>query len=151
MVRSSWGFFIMGATPPIKQKYIETPEKLYQYFSEYKEWVKQNPYKWHDFVGKDAEEVWKLRQRPLTWIGFEGYLAERDIISHLGHYEQNTDGSYEAYLPTIARIKRECSSDVVSGALAGVYQQNVATRVEGLTDKREVEKKVTKLEFKDAQ
>lgn len=133
------------------EKAIQTPQELYKLFTEYKEWVKANPYKFHDFVGKDAEEVWKQRQRALTWIGFEGWLAENEVLTHLGHYEQNTNGAYTNFLPTIARIKRECSADVVSGALAGVYQQNIAARIEGLADKKEVDKKVTKLNFKDAE
>lgn len=130
---------------------IETPEKLLEHFEAYKQWVKQNPYKWHDFVGKDAEEVWKKRERPMTWVGFESYLYKAGIAYHLGNYEQNANGSYTDFLPIIARIKKECSEDIISGALAGVYNQNIAARIEGLTDKKEVDKKVTKLNFKDAE
>lgn len=134
-----------------KSKSISSPEELSQLFEDYKQWVKSNPYKWHDFVGKDAQEVWKERQRPLTWIGFESYLAKNGVVQHLGHYEQNTDNSYTNYLPIIRVIKLECSSDIIGGSLAGVYNQNIAARIEGLSDKKEVEKRVTKINFKDAE
>ena len=133
-----------------RDKAIESPEALKELFNDYKKWSAENPYKWHDFVGKDAEEVWKERQRPLTWIGFEGWLAMEEVVVHLGHYEQNTGGSYTDYLPIVRAIKRECSMDTISGALAGVYNQNIAARLEGLTDKKEVEKKTTKVKFTDA-
>ena len=124
-----------------RDKAIETPNELLELFEDFKVWTKANPYKWHDYVGKDAEEVWKERQRPLTWIGFEGWLCQEGILTGLQHYEQNTNGAYEAYLPIVRVIKRQCSSDTISGALAGVYNQNIAARLEGLTDKKELDHK----------
>ncbi len=129
---------------------IESPEELYRLFSEYKEWVKTNPYKMHDFKGKDADEVWIQKQRPISWSGFEGHLARLDILVHLGHYEQNSNDSYAQFLPIIARIKKECSADIIDGALAGAYNQNIAARIEGLADKKEVDRKTTKVKFTDA-
>jgi hypothetical protein len=114
---------------PLGTKAIETPEKLLELF---------NPYKWHDYVGKDAEEVWKKRERPITWIGFEGWLTEQGILTGLQHYEQNTNDAYTDYLPVIRVIKRQCSADVITGALAGVYNQNIAARLEGLKEQSDV-------------
>lgn len=124
-----------------REKAIETPQELLELFKEYKEWAKSNPYRWHDYVGKDAEEVWKQRERPVTWAGFEAWLFDQNIIYHLGHYEQNSNGAYEAYLPIIRVIKAQCRADVIDGALAGVYNQNIAARIEGLTDKKELDHK----------
>lgn len=122
-----------------KPKLIETPQLLYEYFTQYKIWVMENPYKVHDYVGKDAEEVYKRKQRAITWSGFEGWLAENDIVSHLGNYEYNALGSYAEYLPIITRIKKECSNDVINGALAGVYNPNIAARLEGLKEQQEMD------------
>lgn len=124
-----------------RTKLIETPEILAELFEQYKEWVKANPYLVHDFVGKDAVEVEKKKQRPLSWIGFEAWLYRERVISHLGHYEQNKDGAYEAYLPIIRALKLQCSADIRDGALSGVYNQNIAARIEGLTDKKELDHK----------
>jgi hypothetical protein len=134
-----------------RYKAIESPEKLAGLFEDYRTWAEATPYKVHDFVGKDADEVRREKQRPLTWIGFEAWLYRQGILTHLGHYEQNTDKSYTEYLPIIRALKKQCSSDIIDGALAGVYNQNIAARLEGLADKKEVDKKVTTLQFKDAE
>lgn len=118
-----------------KPKLIESPEQLYQYFTDFKEWIFKNPYLVHDFVGKDAIEVHRKKTRPLTWSGFEAYLAKNDIVSHLGHYEQNDREAYTEYLPTITRIKQECRGEIIDGALSGIYNANIAARVEGLQEK----------------
>lgn len=133
------------------QKAIESPEKLWELFQEFRAHIIANPYKEHDFVGKDATEVNRKKQRPVSWIGFEGWLASQRILHHLGHYEQNSDGAYTDYLPIIRAIKAICSADIVEGAMAGIYNHNLAARLEGLADKKEVEKTVKKLDFKDAQ
>lgn len=132
-----------------RTKAIESPEELANLFDQYIKWVSENPFKVHDFKGKDADEVWIEKQRPLTWIGFEGWLCKEGIVTQLTHYEQNDRDSYREYLPIIRAIKRQCSMDVIDGALAGVYNQNIAARIEGLADKKEVDKKVTKVNFTD--
>jgi hypothetical protein len=125
-----------------RPKAIESPEALERLFEDYKQWIKDNPYMVHDFVGKDAEEVERRKQRPLSWVGFEGFLARNKILVHLGNYEQNTDGAYTEYLPIIRALKKECSSDIIEGAMAGVYNANLAARLEGLADKKELEAQV---------
>lgn len=118
-------------------KAIATPEELLDHFEAYKKWVKDNPYLVHDFVGKDAFEVEKRRQRPLTWSGFEAYLYRNGIVSQLTHYERNDREAYTEYLPIISRIKAECRADVIDGALSGVYHANLAARIEGISDKQD--------------
>jgi hypothetical protein len=54
-----------------KKKYIETPEILWQHFLDYKAHVKKSPILIKDWVGKDADEVHKEKERPLTIEGFE--------------------------------------------------------------------------------
>lgn len=132
-----------------REKAISSPQELMALFRDYQAWCKDNPYKQHAFVGKDADEVEIKKERPYTWIGFEGWLANEGVLQHLGHYEQNSNDSYTDFLPIIRVIKRICSADVIDGALAGVYNQNIAARLEGLSDKKEVDKKVTKVNFTD--
>lgn len=121
-----------------KPKAISSPEELYSLFEAYKQWIVDTPYLIHDFVGKDAAEVHRRKTRPITWSGFEGYLARHNVISQLTHYEQNDRDSYHEYLPIIARIKAECRADVVDGALSGLYNANLAARIEGLKENMEV-------------
>jgi hypothetical protein len=125
-----------------KPKYIETPEKFWEYFEAYQEHIKQNPIKKQDFVGKDALEVNRKLERPLTWVGFENYLYKAGIISDLSDYEENKNNSYTDYLPIIRVIKRIIEQDQFEGATVGIYQQNIIARKLGLVDKKEVERTV---------
>jgi hypothetical protein len=122
-------------------KYIETPDKLWDLFVEFMEWVENNPYKVQDYVGKDGDMVYREKQRPLTWSGFEKYLYLNGVISDLRSYEQNENESYTDYLPIVTRIKAICHGEMIEGASSGVYNANIAARVVGLVDKREVEQK----------
>jgi hypothetical protein len=121
-----------------RDKLIKTPEELRELFYSYREWVTKNPYKVHDFVGKDALEVERKKQRPVTWIGFEAWLDREGIISQLTHYEQNDRNSYTEYLPIIRAIKKQCSSEIIDGALAGIYNQNITARLEGLREESNI-------------
>lgn len=125
-------------------KYIETPEKLWDLFVEFMKWVEENPYKVQDFVGKDGDMVYREKQRPLTWSGFEKYLYLNGVISDLRSYEQNENQSYTDYLPIITRIKAICHGEMIEGASSGVYNANIAARVAGLVDKAENKIEVNK-------
>jgi hypothetical protein len=122
-----------------KQKYIESPEKMWEYFEQYREWVKNNPFRVHDYVGKDGIEVWRMKERPLTFGGFEVWLFENEIINDLGHYAQNQDGRYDNYLPIIRKIKETVKEHQISGAMTGVFNANLTSRLNGLSDKSEVQ------------
>lgn len=111
----------------MKSKYIETPEKLYQLWQEYKKWCADNPYSRNDHkVTKEGVvEVFIKQERPSTIAGFEGWLSENSIIANLNHYMANTDGAYNDYKEVIERIKAENKSGLLSGALAHVFNPNL--------------------------
>ena len=67
-----------------KSKYIESPKKLWELFLDYKKEVKNNPVIIKDWVGKDAEQVHREREKPLTMVGFECFLIDN-------HLSQNQD------------------------------------------------------------
>ena len=126
-----------------KHKYIETPEKMWELFTEYKNHVKKTPILVQDFVGKNADEVKREKERPLTMVGFENYVANQDIIADLGHYFANTDDKYKEYCTIVSRIKKEIQEDQISGGMVGIYNQTLTARLNGLADKQEIESKVT--------
>jgi hypothetical protein len=121
-----------------RPKNIETPEALWVLFRQYRKWAKDNPFKKQDFVGKDADEVMRKLERPLTWVGFEVYLMERAVINDLGDYEKNKDDRYAEFAPIVRAIKNVIEADQFEGASVGVYQQNIIARKLGLTEKAEV-------------
>jgi hypothetical protein len=120
-----------------RTKLIEHPEDLIAYFKEYQDYCKANPVMKEDYVGKDAMRVYRELERPLTWVGFECYLSDKEIINDLGDYESNKDGRYEDYATIISRIKKYIENDQFTGATVGIYNHNIIARKLGLVDKQE--------------
>jgi Rieske Fe-S protein len=94
-----------------KQKYIETPEILWQLFQDYKSHTKSMPIEVQDFVGKDGDEVHRKRERPLTIEGFESYCFEKGVINDLGDYFSNKNDKYSDFSTICRAIKREVRRD----------------------------------------
>lgn len=117
-----------------RPKLIQSPEHLLQLFKDYQDFCKDNPILKEDYVGKDAMRVFRQLERPLTWVGFECYLSDMEIIQDLGDYERNKEGRYEEFTTIISRIKKYIESDQFSGAAVGIYQQNIIARKLGLSD-----------------
>ncbi len=128
-----------------KHKYIETPEKMWELFEAYRKKVKQSPFEIKDWVGKDAEQVTREKEKPLTIEGFECYCSDEGIIDELGHYFSNLNDSYTDYLPICSRIRRHVRRDQIEGGMAGMYNPSITQRLNGLVDKTENDNK-TKLE-----
>lgn len=121
-----------------KHKYIETPEKMWEYFEAYKKEVKSNPRKRMVFVGKDGKKEYELLERPLTLEGFELYCFEKDIISDLSQYFANTEQRYTDYQTICSRIRKAIKDDQIQGGMVGQYNPSITQRLNGLTDKSEM-------------
>lgn len=135
-----------------KKKYIETPEKMWQLFCAYRDKCKNNPIKVHDFVGKDGEEVYRERERPLTMEGFDLFCFDQGIIESIDHYFSNRDGRYSDYVGICTRIKQAIREDQISGGMAGIYNPSITQRLNGLVDKKEEDGKkevVLKVKYED--
>ena len=120
-----------------KHKYIETPEKMWELFLEYKSSVKNNPRFKIEYVGKDGERVQTPLERPLTMEGFECYLFNEGIISDLSHYFMNLDNRYTEYVAICSRVRKEVRNDQIEGGMVGQYNPSITQRLNGLTDKTE--------------
>jgi hypothetical protein len=120
-----------------KHKYIETPEKMWEYFLAYKEHVKKNPIIVKDWVGKDAQDVYREKERPLTIDGFECWCADNDIISDLSQYFANTEQRYTEYQTICSRIKKAVRTDQIEGGMAGIYNPSITQRLNNLVEKSE--------------
>ena len=128
-------------------KLIETPELMLQYFTEYAEYCKSNPIKVHDFVGKDGDEVYRLRERPLTIEGFENFCADKGIIGDLSHYFANTNNAYEDFLTICSHIRRKIRQDQIEGGMAGVYNPSITQRLNSLVEKSENKHEVSEIKI----
>lgn len=124
-----------------KPKYIESPEKMWELFKEYVEHEKNNPLFKIEYVGKEGNEVSTALQVPITFEGFECYLADKGVINDLGDYVSNKGEAYTEYSTIITRINNNCFVNNFKGASVGLFNANIIARKLGLVDKKETEHK----------
>ncbi len=126
-----------------KPKYIESPDKMWELFLAYKKEVKENPVIVKDWVGKDAETVYREKEKPLIMVGFECFVLNHTEMTYpdLTDYFENKDNRYTDYLPITSRIKSEIKTDQQTGGMTMIYSQNLTARLNGLVDKKETEVK----------
>ena len=136
--------------PPIKQKYIESPEKMWEYFCSFRAELKANPIliieqrKGTTIIPKDFQKdlpspiIELPTARLLTMEGFQNYLADNDIIQSIDHYLCNQDDKYKPYLSVCRRIRRVIRQDQIEGGMVGIYNPSITQRLNGLTEKTEI-------------
>lgn len=127
-----------------RHKNIATPEILWEHFTAYKEQVKKTPFLVKDWVGKDAYQVERPKEKPLTLEGFENYCEDNGIIHDLSQYFANTEGRYTEFQTICTRIRRNIRQDQIEGGMAGVYNPSITQRLNSLVEKSE-----TKIESVD--
>lgn len=125
--------------PPIKQKYIKTPEDLEALFDEYREDVKSNPRKKKvkgnkDFVLSDED-----LERPLTMEGFEVFCYKKGFT--IDNYFKNSTGAYDAYYHICYIIKKQIRLDQIEGGMVGQYNPSITQRLNNIVEKQEIEQK----------
>jgi hypothetical protein len=118
-------------------KYIETPEKMWEYFEAYRSQVKANPRTKTVFPGKDAIPQHEPLERPLTLEGFENWCADAGIIEDLGTYFTNRDKRYDDYVAICSRIKRVIRQDQIEGGMVGQYNPSITQRINNLVERQE--------------
>lgn len=123
---------------PLGSTKINSPEHLWELFTDYKNFVKNNPILKHTFVGKEGRSEYSELERPLTIEGFECYCADLGIIGDLSHYFANTNGRYKRFLTIVTRIRKEVRNDQIGGGMAGIYNPNITARLNNLVEKKEI-------------
>jgi hypothetical protein len=118
-----------------RNKLIETPEKLWKLFEDYKEHVIQNP-RTIDKALQSGKVVQEKLRVPLTYEGFEVFGYELGVT--IDHYFRNTNKAYEAYCGVCQRIKREIRQDQIEGGMVGQYNPSITQRLNNLTEKTDV-------------
>lgn len=122
-----------------KNKYIETPEKMWELFKAYQKDVVLKPFKVPDWVGKDAIEVKREHMKVLTMEGFECFVMDNTAITYpdLTEYFEGKNESYKDYFPICSRIKREIRRDQIEKGMAGLANPSITQRLNNLVDKSE--------------
>lgn len=139
------------ATSKGQGKYIETPEKLWQLFTEYVDHEAKHPMYKREYVGKDGNAVDTALQVPITFEGFECYLWDKQIINDLGDYSKDKDGRYIEYAPIITRIRQNCFAQNFKGASVGLFNASIIAKKLGLVEKTQTDIKVEQPLFPDEQ
>ena len=119
------------------KKNIRTPEKLYEYFEQYKEDCKSNPKQENIWNSREGKQAHLDREIPLTWNGFEVWLFKKKILTCINDYKSNKEERYTEYANIIRAIDGEIYEDKFAGATAGIYQHNIIARDVGLADKKD--------------
>jgi hypothetical protein len=118
-----------------KNKYIETPQKMWELFEAYRKDVKDNPRVRHVFVGKDGNSDFERLERPLTIEGFKNYCY--DVVGDITAYLVNRDNAYNDYSTICTRIKETIRQDQIEGGMVGQYNPSITQRLNGLSEKVE--------------
>jgi len=118
-----------------KHKYIETPERMWELFEAYRDWAKENPFKQKDWVGKDGDQVFREKERPLTMEGFERYVYGEGLNGDLSHYFANYESRYTDYLAVCSRVRKEIRGDQIEGGMAGIYNPSITQRLNNLVER----------------
>lgn len=126
-----------------RPKNISTPELMMEHFSDYVKETKANPFKVKDWVGKDAYEVKREKERPLTMEGFENYCFLNGIITDLSHYFCNLDNRYSEFVGVCSRIRLIIRQDQIEGGMANIYNPSITQRLNGLAEKQELKQDIT--------
>jgi hypothetical protein len=122
-----------------KHKYIETPEKMWEYFEAYAIETKENPRYKIEYVGKEGERVKTPLERPLTIEGFELWMAKNEIIMDLSQYFANTEQRYTEYQTICNRIRKAVRNDQIEGGMVGQYNASITQRLNGLKEQTETD------------
>lgn len=118
---------------------FKTPKELEKAWNKYKEHLKVESIKWEkiQYVGKDGDRKIDYPKLPLTLDGFEVWAYEHYGV--IGQYFKNTNDLYTDFIPLCSRIRTECRADQITGGLLGFYNPSITQRLNGLTDKKEIE------------
>lgn len=119
-----------------RYKEIESPDKFWELFEEYKKDVKDNPRIKIEYVGKEGNRVDTPIERPLTIEGFKCYCANNQC--DIQAYWNNRDERYTEFAPIVTRVREEIRREQIEGGMVGAYNANLTARLNSLTDKQEL-------------
>jgi hypothetical protein len=119
-----------------KKKYIETPDKMWELFQEYKNSL--TPREIQKATPKGV--LTEYHTPPLTMAGFECFVMDWEGIESKGveQYFSNRDNRYSEYVGICSRIKKLIRKDQIEGGMVGQYNSSITQRLNGLTEKTDV-------------
>ena len=128
---------------------FNTVEELSAAWDGYKENLTEQNKEWLNvqYVGKDGSRVTDALKVPMTLEGFKRYC--RNNHGEVGHYFDNSDGLYDDFSVICRALREEIRECQIIGGMLGVYNPSITQRLNGLSDKSEVEIKKIQPLFPD--
>lgn len=133
-----------------KPKAIKDPEELWNLACDYFQSIDDNPVSVQDNKGTKNVNTIKLKV-PYTWAGLQDYVFEKISLWGLDDYKKNKDGRYADYTQVIHRIDNIMANQKYTGAVIGIFKENIIARDLGLKDHKELDVKVPVMSDKSAE
>ena len=131
--------------PPIKEKYIDTPENLLKIWDEYKLHIDNNPDVQEIATGKGVQVI--RVKKPYQKVGFESYVF-RNYGFNVHQYIDNYKGAYDAYLGVVTCMRKEWEGDQIEGTLTGRYKApNLVARLNNIAERTENKHEVSEIKI----
>jgi hypothetical protein len=108
---------------------FETPEAMWDEFMKYEAHTRANPRKVRVYVGWEKRPEWLNKNVPLTFLGFECWLASRGICQGLKNYKRGKCPHHREFEEVLRRIRICCIADMLEGAIVGIYDARIVSRL----------------------
>lgn len=132
--------------PPIKQKYIDTPNNLLKLWKEYLADLDSKLDIQEIATGKGIQTLGV--KRPRLRKGFEAFVYNKYFF-HTHQYIDNDGGAYDAYLGVVTHMRNEWESDQIEGTLTGRYKSpNLVARLNNIVENTVNKHEVTEIRIK---
>ncbi len=118
---------------------IESQEQMYDMFKAYKVERKNNPRIKYHLNQRSGDMVGEPLEVPLTMEGFEVFCWNKYDLTISNYF--NKKEVYKDFYTVCTRIRKEIREDQISGGMVGQYNPSITQRLNGLTDKKEVDHK----------
>jgi len=122
---------------------FDTPEELMTAFEEYRTHTKSNPKLIQKLAYNQVVNI--EHELPLTIQGFEAYVGA-DLSRYLGAKKGT---NYEHYYEVKTLIKKIVTADQLQGALIGMWNANLVSRLIGMHAKVEAELMRTRIDIEN--
>lgn len=118
----------------------DNSEDMFLDFVEYAKSIKDKPRIKVEYVGRNGDKVNTPLEVPLTIEGFENYVWEKRGFS-IHDYMYSSDDRYKAFSTVRTRVRQRVRQDQIEGGMVGQYNASITQRLNGLTEKQDIEVK----------
>jgi len=132
---------------PHPTRIFNTVEELSDAWDKFKlDLIEQNK-EWLNiqYVGKDGDRKADPLKVPMTMEGFERFCYNN--YGCVNQYFDNKEGYYDDFVTICRAIRKEIRENQIIGGLLGVYNPSITQRLNGLTDKQQVNLKTDATPF----